>query len=300
MLSASVAALGFLLGVHAMSVPATQKRVHLAGNIYSWQVYYAREGKRFGEDLERDLAAVRQAGLDGLEPILETPADADRWGQALRQAGLSMRSAYVNTTLHRSSDAEQSLERVVAVAERARRHGTRILVTNPNPIHWGAPLDKSDEELRTQAEALTRLGKALKDRGLVLAYHNHDVELRQAARELHHMMLGTDPACVKLCLDAHWIYRGAGNSSVALFDFVRLYGKRVVELHIRQSQGGVWSEVFGAGDIDYAALLEELRRARARPHLVLEQAVEPGTPATLDAVEALRRSASSARELFRF
>ena len=47
---------------------------------------------------------------------------------------------------------------------------------------------------------------------------------------------------MKLCLDTHWIYRGAGNSNVALFDILKLYGDRVVSLHLRQSVGGVWSE----------------------------------------------------------
>lgn len=278
---------------------STQTRpLHLASNIYSWHVYYAREGRRFGESLEADLRTLAACGLDGLEPILETPEDAQRLGTALKKTGLAMRSAYVNTTLHRLPEARESIVRVCAIADVARRYGVRILVTNPNPIQWGAPLDKSDEELRTQAAFLNELGKALKQRGITLAYHNHDLELRQAAREFHHMMCGTDPACVKLCLDPHWSYRGAGNSSVAVFDIIRLYGRRVVEVHIRQSTGGVWSEVFGDGDLDYAQLASELRKLRLKPHLVLEQAVETGTPHTMTAEQALRRSAQAARTLF--
>ncbi|MCW8983980.1 MAG: LSm family protein, partial [Thermoanaerobaculales bacterium] len=65
-----------------------------------------------------------------------------------------------------------------------------------------------------------------------------------------HMMLGTDPANVTLCLDAHWIYRGAGNSAVALFDVVKLYGRRVTELHLRQSKANIWTEALSEGDID--------------------------------------------------
>ena len=85
---------------------------------------------------------------------------------------------------------------------------------------------------------------------MVLAYHNHDAEMREGAREFHHMLTGTDPANVKLCLDAHWIYRGSGNSQVALFDIVEIYVDRIVELHLRQSHDGIWSEVFGEGDIN--------------------------------------------------
>jgi inosose dehydratase len=133
---------------------------------------------------------------------------------------------------------------------------------------------------------------------MTLAYHNHDVELRQAAREFHHMMVGTDPGRVALCLDPHWIYRGAGNSQIALFDIVRLYGRRVIEVHLRQSANGVWCEAFGPGDIDYAKLISTLQRMGAYPHLVLEQAVETGTPHTLDVIDAHRQGLRYAHSLF--
>jgi len=134
--------------------------------------------------------------------------------------------------------------------------------------------------------------------GLILAYHNHDIDLRNAAREFHHMMAGTDPAYVTLCLDAHWIYRGAGNSQVALFDVLKLYGSRVTELHLRQSKDNIWTETFGDGDIDYPALAEHLLKIGIRPHLVLEQAVEAGSPKTLLPVEAIRKSSQYARQVF--
>jgi inosose dehydratase len=119
-----------------------------------------------------------------------------------------------------------------------------------------------------------------------------------AAREFHHMMLGTDPENVTLCLDAHWIYRGAGNSSVALFDVVKLYGARVTELHLRQSAETVWTETLLEGDIDYPALAECLLKAGVKPHLVIEQAVEKETPKTMDAVESHRRSRKYVERVF--
>ncbi|MBN2451692.1 MAG: sugar phosphate isomerase/epimerase, partial [Lentisphaeria bacterium] len=114
----------------------------------------------------------------------------------------------------------------------------------------------------------------------------------------HHMMVGTCPRHVALCLDAHWIFRGAGNSMVAVRDVVRLYGQRVVELHLRQSVGGVWQEVFGPGDIDYAWIRRHLQDLGVQPHLVLEQAVERASPQTRNAAAAHRESCAFARELF--
>jgi inosose dehydratase len=241
------------------------------------------------------LAEVAASGIEGFEFGLD---QVNHMAPMLKKHGLEMRSLYINSTLHEADRADKDIERILSFAGRAYELGARNIVTNPVPIDWNQPKDKSDEQLKVQAAALERLGAELKRRGLTLAYHNHDMELRQAAREFHHMMLGTDPAHVTLCLDAHWVYRGAGNSQVALFDIVKLYAKRISELHLRQSQGGVWTEVFGPGDIDYGALAEMLRQADVRPQIVLEQAVEAGSPKTMSPLEAFRESTKATRRLF--
>ena len=104
------------------------------------------------------------------------------------------------------------------------------------------------------------------------------------------MLTGTDPANVKFCLDSHWIFRGCGDSQVALFDTVAHYHSRIVELHLRQSTNGIWSEAFAMdGDIDYARLFRLQAEKKHLPYLVLEQAVEAKSPNTLLVVEAHRR-----------
>lgn len=292
-------AAGTAIASPALRALAETDRLHLATNAYSWHVFYQREGRDFGASLDDGLGEVKASGIDGYEPGAGGPEDLRRLGPLLRKHGLEMRSLYVNSTLHTPEDAEKSLANILAIAREARPLGTRIFVTNPNPIRWGGAENKDDQQLRTQSEALNRLGRELRDLGITLAYHNHDIELRHAAREFHHMLAGTHPKWVTLCLDAHWVYRGSGNSQVALFDVVRLYGSRVTELHLRQSTQGTWSETLGPGDIDYEALATALRRAGARrPHLVLEVAVEKGTPATMGPVEAHRRSAGYARQVF--
>jgi inosose dehydratase len=277
---------------------APGRALHLASNSYSWQVFYQREGRDFAASLETGLKDVADSGIQGYEPGAGSPDDVRRLAPLLKPRGLELRSIYVNSTLHTQTEADKSIDLILAIAREAKAAGTRIIVTNPNPIRWGGADHKDDAQLRVQAGALNRLGEALDRLGLALAYHNHDIELRQAAREFHHMMLGTEPRHVGLCLDAHWIYRGSGNSAVALFDVVKLYAARVKELHLRQSEKGTWSETLGPGDVDYPALAAALITAGVRPHLVLEVAVENGTPKTLSPVEAHRRSVAYAREVF--
>jgi len=230
--------------------------------------------------------------------MIGSPQDIERFAPLLRKHKLEMRSLYVNSTMHTPADASKSIEQVTAIAAAAKQVGAKIIVTNPNPIRWGGTESKDDAMLKTQATALNELGAKLAAMGLVLGYHYHDPELRNAAREFHHMMVGTDPKCVSLCLDAHWTFRGSGNSTVAVFDVLKLYGPRIVEVHLRQSVKGIWTEEFTDGDIDYPALAKYLLGIGVKPLLVLEQAVEGGSPKTMNAVEAHKRGSAYARKVF--
>lgn len=275
-----------------------QGKLHIACNQYPWTVYYQLAGRNYDASLDTVLQDVERSGINGYEPLATSPAQIDQLGPLLKKNGLAMRSLYVNSVLHKADEADRSIGQVLEIAAKAKALGTIIIVTNPSPIRWGGPENKTDDQLRVQAGSLERLGRQLNAAGMKLAYHNHDIELRNAAREFHHMMVGTDPKYVALCLDAHWIYRGSGNSSVALFDVIELYGSRVTELHLRQSVNRIWTETLGDGDIDYRAVAKRLLARGVRPHLVLEQAVEQGSTRTLDPVEAHRRSCKYAREVF--
>ncbi|WP_266366055.1 sugar phosphate isomerase/epimerase family protein [Tellurirhabdus rosea] len=280
------------------TLAAAPARPAVACNQYNWITFYQREGKQWMQDPDASLSDFVQSGLKGYEPSFNKAEEVRKLAPLLQKYGLEMHSVYVGSTLHRADESQQSMETLLAIAEAAKPLGTRIIVSNPSPIKWGSGENKNDSELERQARNLDQVGAELRKRGMTLAYHTHDPELRAAAREFHHMLLATDPKNVALCLDAHWIYRGAGNSQVALFDIVKLYGKRIVELHLRQSQNGVWSEVFGPGDIDYPRLVRELKALNVRPHLVLEQCVEKESPKTMNGVEAHRRDLAYAREIF--
>jgi inosose dehydratase len=270
---------------------AREKAVpHIATNTYPWLTFARRSERPFTLHTDQLLADIASTGITGYEPIITDPIEFDGLGKRLRKHGLEMRSLYVNSTLHAPGQAKQSVEGVLAIAKAACELGVKIVVTNPSPIRWGGPEDKNDAQLRFQAETLDGLGAELRKLGMVLAYHNHDAELRQGGREFHHMLTATDPSNVKFCLDAHWVFRGCGDSEVAVFDALMHYHDRVVELHLRQSIDGVWTEAFSMqGDIDYGRMFGILAEKGITPHLVLEQAVEAESRNELSAVEAHRQ-----------
>ena len=270
--------------------------LHVSINQWSVGAIRGRDKQKANISFDEELAVLAASGVNGLEPGLGSADQVDPLVAQLKKHGLELRSIYTGSSLDDRAKVGPEVERIVALARTAKKAGTRIIVTNPSPLPNRQ--GKSDEQLKTQAAALDKLGHELADFGVTLAYHNHDVELQHAAREFHHMMLATDPRALSLCLDAHWVYRGADHSQVALFDVVKLYGPRIAELHLRQSTGKVWSEAFGDGDIDYRALVKRLVEAGVRPQTVLEQGPEGGTPQTMSTAAVHERSVRYVREVF--
>ncbi len=263
---------------------------YLATNTYPWKTFAKRSGQEYARHTDALLEKIANTGIRGYEPIIESHQELPGLAARLQKHGLEMRSIYVNSVLHDESKADQSIETVIGLASAASKLGAKIVVTNPSPIRWGGNEDKSDRQLRFQARSLDRLGAELRKRGLTLAYHNHDAELRQGGREFHHMLTATAPENVKFCLDSHWVFRGCGDSEVAVFDALKHYHNRIVELHLRQSNSGVWNEAFAMqGDINYVGVLRFLAAQDIHPLLVLEQAVEEQSTQKLDVVEAHTR-----------
>ncbi|GAB4016246.1 hypothetical protein GCM10028808_44090 [Spirosoma migulaei] len=288
-----------LFTIHQQAQAASLvKSFPIACNSYTWLTFYGRQGKTWMADPDVSFRELVQSGLTAYEPAVNSAEEVTKLLPLLTNYKLAMPSLYVNSTLHQAAEAQKSIDTVLAIANAARPAGTTLFVTNPSPIKWGSNDDKTDAELTEQARNLDRLGAELRKRGITLAYHTHAPEHRQAAREFHHMLLATDPKHVSLCLDAHWVYRGSGNSQVALFDVVKLYGKRIVEIHIRQSREGIWQETFGDGDIDYRRLAAELKTLGVRPLLVLEQCLEKGSPNTMGPVEATKQDIVYAKNVF--
>ena len=280
--------------------------VEIGSQEYPWRTFAERAGEPWPPaDLGPTLDAVEAAGCDDYEPGLTDPAELDALLPALKSRGLGIGSIYTNAVLHDPAVAEAETNRVLALVDRVRPEGCRVVVLNPTPIRWGGDEDKTDEQLRFQRDRLERLARGVGVRGLLLAYHFHDAEFRAGAREFHHMLAGTDPAFVRLCLDPHWAFRGCGDSAVAVHDAVRLYGARTAEVHLRNSAGGVWTEAFGPGDLDYAAIRDRLEGLGVTnfgrpggPRLVLEQSVEPATPVTTTAARAHAAGRAHAARIF--
>jgi len=275
--------------------------VHSAGQVevfinqYTVETFYAREGINFKENHDRCFAELKAAGLAGFEASVRQPEDIDTYNIALKKHNLLLRSIYASNNLHDETVADAELKRLIAIAERAKSAGTKVFVFNPL-----AKSGKTDAELNRQNQNLNILGAVLRKLGMKLALHYHTPELEFAAREFHSFMSDTDPENVSLCFDTHWSFRGSNNSAVSAYSHAKLYADRIVALHLRQSQNGIWTETFTRNaDIDYGKTFAILRQAKGFSdcHVVLEQAPENGTPKTLKPLDIFKQSVENVKIL---
>ena len=265
------------------------KRLHIAVNQFTCNNVYQREKIDFWTRLDE----LKSVGVDGIEVTAGSAQDAENRGKQLADHGLAMRSIYSGANLHDENAAEKEIDRLLKLGEKAKDFGTKIIVFNPAPKQG-----KSDAELVIQSKNLDIVGAGLKKIGLSFAFHYHTTELEFGGREFHHILCGTNPHNVSLCFEQHWSYRASGNSQVAVFDHLKLYGNRSVEVHLRQSKDNVWTEAFGDGDIDNVRLAAGLKKLPTMPHVVLEQAAEKDTPKTMAPADVFRQSIDYIRRVF--
>ncbi len=271
---------------------AGKTRIPVGSNIYGWGQYYQRMNKNVNEHLDEVMSALRDAGYDYLEGNVDVnrPENNLRFAERLKSHGLKPVCLYTGARLHEADKANEVVQKLLTAAQACQEAGFKIIDCNPDPIGR----EKTDAELKTQAAALTDLGRGLKKLGLQLGIHNHTPEMLQRAREFHFNLDQTEPKLVGLCYDVHWIFRGGIHPAEVL----KKYGDRLVSFHLRQSRNGAWWEDLDRGDIDYEGVAQFVRERGVTAPLTVELAIENGTAVTRTGVENHRRSREFVRTVF--
>jgi sugar phosphate isomerase/epimerase len=142
-------------------------------------------------------------------------------------------------------------------------------------IPWLADQERGNlDSWKRIAAELNTGGRAARDAGLRVGYHNHDFELQPipasgqspAAIPLEVLITETDPALVDFELDLYWLTKG-GADAVSYFN---RFGKRFPLVHVKDSRGApehVMTEV-GSGSIDFRRIFAEGEKGGIRHYFV--------------------------------
>lgn len=258
------------------------------------QLYvFGKDSQNVADPLDGVLATAKRAGYESVQAWLSyysSRESAKRVAEMLGKHGLVMSAAYTGGAMHDQDKADQAIKSILKQARLGARHGLKIVVLNPSPLQR----EKTDAELDVQARNLDRLGAELRKIGLRLAIHQHAPEMRSGAREWYHILSNTSPKNVFFCLDLHWVFRGKQDPYRLLADA----GKRVIDLHLRNSRDDVWSEDLGDGDVDYRRVKTVLDTIGYDGTYTVELAHETKTKVTRSLEENLKRSRQYVREVF--
>jgi sugar phosphate isomerase/epimerase len=147
--------------------------------------------------------------------------------------------------------------------------------------------------LDAQANILKQIFLICNDNGVEANLHNHTYEIENGMHDLKGTLARIPE--IKLGPDLNWLIRGG----VDPVDFIKLYGSKIVYLHIRdQYADGKWTEYLGQGVTDFNAIAKALREQKFDGDVAIELAFESGFTPTKPLKEDWKLSREFVKKTF--
>jgi len=245
--------------------------------------------------LETCLAEARSAGYDGIELGHKFPREDAALRAALAPHDLRLISGWYSARLLERS-VEEELEAMQEHLDLLKALDCSVMVfaETSRCVHHEVTTPLASRPIMTEGEwarlceGLDRVGQALWDQGVRLAYHHHMGTVVQTEAEVDRLMAETGPAVGLLLDTGHLAY--AGSDALAV---VRNHAGRVVHVHLKdvrrevvaraQAEGwpflhAVLEGVFtvpGDGIIEYPPIMLALKSAGYGGWLVVEAEQDP-------------------------
>ena len=223
-------------------------------------------------DFEGTLEALARIGyreVEGSDLFGRTPAEVRRRFDAL---GLSAPAWHSLLDPERTASLDEAIERAQALGARYLVAATAKELVALGPKGVILRDDLSAEGYRGIAAFLNRAGERCRAAGVVLAYHNHPVELTyvEGRRTGYDLLLEeTDPALVSFEIDLAWAVAGGADPRA----FFAHHPGRFPLWHAKDVNEHGDDLDLGYGLVDFAAILAEADRAGLE-HIFVERDTE--------------------------
>ena len=231
------------------------------------QLYTLRDHLKTPEAYQESLQKIAEIGYKSVEVAGPRPIDEGDIAALCAEKGLIINACH--------EDAELILTNPAQVLENLESFGCRY-VSYPYP----AGIDfNSPESLQSLVDGLNRSGRILAEAGKVLAYHNHDMELKSVdgVSILEMIYAQTEPPFLQAELDTYWVH--AGHSSPEAW--CAKLRDRLPLLHLKdyredENGKGVFAEI-GSGILDFKTIIATAEASGCQ-WFIVEQDVCPGDP----------------------
>ena len=208
----------------------------------------------------------------------KTPADIL---QSLRAAGLTCTNGHFSYASWTNSYAE--------TVQEAHVLGLKTVVCTLGPRR------KTADDFKWMADELNKLGRKTQGDGLMLAFHNHEIEFRAVDGQIPWDLLvtGTDPALVSFQIDVGNLTFGGGDAVT----YLSKYPGRYFSLHCKDFVKGQASVPVGQGNLDWKKIFAIAKEQNIRSYVAEVGAYgvatldgQPLEQSKLDVLESFRQS----------
>lgn len=242
------------------------------------QLYTVRGLLTSEQQIRDTLLKIKEIGYDSVQ-LYDSLHHAKICAYYAKQAGLAVTSAHSSLEMIRE-DFDQYMDL-------CQCYGIEEL---------GISNMKGDPEMIPGfVDGVNSLAAALRDKGLILSYHNHAVEflkMPSGKTIMQHYFEGFDPETVYFMPDTFWLHYGGAD----VRHFLELTKGRVNTIHLKDwifTRKGADFAAVGQGNLYFEGILEQAMDLNIRNYVV-EQDVCPGDP-----LESLRQSYNYIRHLIR-
>ncbi|HEY3757175.1 MAG TPA: sugar phosphate isomerase/epimerase [Opitutaceae bacterium] len=230
-------------------------------------LFTARDFCRTASDLAATARKLRAMGYEAVQHTWSCPVEPREAKSILNGEGLNLVSSHERGAMLLTEPEE--------AVERMRELGCTLTAF---PYPEGVDL-QSEAGVRDFARRLAHAGRVLRDAGMTLGYHNHDLEFRtfEGATILDFLFaeIGSDLMVAEL--DTYWVHVGGGDC----VEWCRRLRGRLPFIHLKDlaqpAEGAPhWTEI-GNGVLPFPAIVAAAELSGCGQFLV-EQDTCPGDP----------------------
>ena len=225
-------------------------------------MYTVRDYLKTPKDIAGSLRKIKNIGYGAVELVELSQITAAELKTMLDGIGLVACSAHVSS--------ENLFGNIDEVIERLS-----ILGAKSAAYPYPAGIDFSTiAGVKSLAKKLDKAGAALKEAGIVLTYHNHNIEFVKIKGQtvLSHIYELTDPLQLQGEIDTYWVQSGGGDSVA----WIKSLKKRMPLLHMKDygvdlDKTPQYEEI-GSGNLDWAPIVKAAKASGCKWYIVEQDA----------------------------